>query len=341
MLIEGFKRKMLRPKRVAIIATLALILGAYGVGGQALAAQATEAGVQAEPQSENLESCGNIAAEVIIQLDYVHDGELKKVQCIGNVKGNPLDLSEFVVPPAGYVVAQDWDWYFNVDWDSYGLYQTVIPIEREQFDVDISYVYAENEIDRQVFRALIAGDEIAEAQLTVPAGYGLKAPFATHVVSGSETLMVELLRAQYEVTVVYTENGEPVAEQVFSDRELDSIISSRDLSIPAGYKLVNEFKDYTVAGDAQLEVPLVKVSDDEEIIPGPEVDPETTPTVDPEINQDNGANPNKGAVSPAAANQLAVTGESSVGRLIALGIAFTILGAGGVVLARVRRMRNS
>ncbi|MEB4616355.1 hypothetical protein, partial [Leucobacter sp. M11] len=242
--------------KLAALTALSMMFGGMLLGAQPAASQALAPEGPQPNAEENLEPCQ--MWQVTVQFEYTHEGSLKKIQCFSHDKGDYIDYSEYMVPPAGFVISPEWDGSLVVDPNSIGLYPNVIPVVPLSYAVDVSYVFSGDEIDRQSFPNLAPGSVIAEPQLEVPAGYLLAEPFAPHEVTGNATLTVELVRAFYDVTITYTEDGDRVGSQAFTGLSLGTVLTASELTIPAGYELAEPFADHTVSGHADLEVPLIK-----------------------------------------------------------------------------------
>lgn len=319
------RRKGPPRRRFAALGLIAVLAGGLLAGNHALLTSAAAADPAPTVTAESLEPC--VVGGVTVQFNYLHEGTLVKVQCVDSPKGEEQDYHSDMEPPAGFKIASDWDGYIYVDSSAIGLYSNDIPIERVTYRVDISYTFSGNTIATQPFVGRELGTIIDQSQLSVPNGYQLAAPFAPHEVTGNETLEVELVRALYVVSVVYTVDGAQIGMQGFTDRELASMIVSTDLQIPAGYKLVTPFADYTVAGDARLEVPLAKNP--------------TTPGGDDDDEEEGPKDKAKVPGTVTAEHELAVSGTTGTVSLVALGAALTAIGVGAAIATRIRRTRNA
>lgn len=352
MLSAGLNRAASRAKRVAAAALMTLALGVTLVVAGPVA-QAAEAIPLPSGDGESLAPC-TVQAEINAQFSFDYQGEVKKVQCFYSPKGVELPYVELLEPPAGYVISPAWDGEIFVNSSVIGMYEHTVPIVRETHQVDISYVFEGAELYRQSFPDQELGAVIAASDLDIRKGYRLAEPFASHEVTGSEVLTVNLVREVYDVTVTYTAEGEPVGTQPFLAREHGSVITEADLVIPEGYELAGAFADYEVTGEASIEVPVVKIEaipedeEEEETPPGegPEEEivlPEDEVTPDEEITveeADGGAEetPAKSSDSGQPA-QLAQTGSAASLPFTAAGGVLVALGCGALAATRLRARR--
>ena len=277
-------------------------------------------------------------AEYQVDVPFIFEGSEIGRQIFFPVLAGDVISEDQVSVPAGYKLVVPFSSYTVT-----GSETRPIEVERATYTVSVAYRAEEGWAGYQSFPDAAHGSLITEADLEIPAGYKIAAPFATHEVTGPARITVDVIRELYTVKVNFAENGVPVGSQVLSGLTRDAMISALDLVVPSGYKLVSGFADYVVVGDAEISVAVAKPVTDPDGEADPDGGEDPDGTIDPDTVTKPDVKPTTGTGTAATGTraQLANTGDEEFSSALVLGVVLTALGLGASLVTRARRARNA